>query len=64
MIAEEATGKLGEPVKLDVMQPLQAYDAGGRARTVSAVVGALAVAKGAGIEASEVEKALSLVNWD
>ncbi len=30
-IGEEATAKLGQPVALDVMRPLQAYDAGGRA---------------------------------
>ena len=64
LIAEEATAKLDTQVKLDVMRPLQAFDAGGRARAVSAVVGALAVAKGAGIEAVEVEKALALVNWE
>jgi len=29
LIGEEATDKLGEPVALDVMRPLQAYDAGG-----------------------------------
>ena len=42
------------------MQPLQAFDAGGRARTVNAIVQALALAKEAGVDA---EKALSLVNW-
>lgn len=63
LIAEECTGKLGDPVKLDVMQPLQAFDAGGRARAFSAMVGALAVAKGAGIDQVEVEKALHLVDW-
>ena len=47
LIGEEATDKLGEPVALDVMRPLQAYDAGGRARALSGIVAALAEAKAA-----------------
>ncbi len=42
------------------MQPLQAYDAGGRARTVNAIVQALALAKESGVDA---DQALKLVNW-
>lgn len=61
MIAQEATEKLGQPVALDVMRPLQAYDAGGRARAASAVVKALAEAKAAGVDADQV---LKLVDWD
>jgi hypothetical protein len=60
LIAAEATEKLDGPVTLDVMQPLQAFDAGGRARTVSAIVQALALAKEAGVDAGE---AMKLVNW-
>ncbi|MEY8842350.1 hypothetical protein AB9K41_25245, partial [Cribrihabitans sp. XS_ASV171] len=37
-IAEEATDKLGSAVTLDVMRPLQAFDAGGRARAAATVV--------------------------
>ena len=37
-IAAEASVKFGAAVKLDVMRPLQAFDAGGRARAVSAIV--------------------------
>jgi hypothetical protein len=40
-------------------QPLQAFDAGGRARTVTALVQAFAKESGV-----DVEKALGLVNWD
>lgn len=60
MIGEEASDKLGSEVKLDVMRPLQAFDAGGRARALSAIVGALAQAKEAGVDPST---ALSLVDW-
>lgn len=61
MIAEEATAKLGVLVELDVMRPMQAFDAGGRARALTAIVGALAAAKEAGVDPSE---ALKLVNWE
>lgn len=60
-MAEECTEKLGTPVKLDVMRPLQAYDAGGRARAAMGVVQALAAAKEAGVDA---ETALKLVDWE
>jgi len=60
MIAEECTDKLGSAVALDVMRPLQAFDAGGRARALGAIVQTLALAKEAGVDPSE---ALRLVDW-
>ena len=60
-IAEEATDKLGTAVEIDVMRPLQAFDAGGRARAVTAMVKALAEAKEAGIDPAPV---LNLVDWN
>lgn len=60
LIAEEATAKLGAPVEIDVARPLVAYDAGGKARAVSAIVGALAQAKEAGIDPAP---ALAMVDW-
>ncbi|TCP39801.1 phage portal protein [Rhodovulum marinum] len=60
LLAEEATEKLGATVQLDVMRPLQAFDAGGRARAMSAIIGALAQAKEAGIDPGQ---ALKLVDW-
>ena len=60
MIAEEATDKLASTVTLDVMRPLQAYDAGGRARTVTALVQAMAQAKEAGVD---IGPALNTVDW-
>jgi len=61
MIGQEASEKLGSPVALDVMRPLQAFDAGGRARALGAIVQTLALAKEAGVDPSE---ALKLVDWD
>ena len=61
MIAQEATEKLGNPVKIDCLRKLQAFDAGGRARTVTALVQALALAKEAGVDAGKV---LELVDWN
>lgn len=61
MIAEEASLKLGAKVELDVMRPLQAYDAGGRARAMAGIVQALAQAKEAGVDPG---LALKLVNFD
>jgi hypothetical protein len=61
LLAEEATAKLGQPVTVDVMQPLQAYDAGGRARAAAGVVQALAQAKEAGVDP---DTALKLVGWE
>jgi len=59
-IAEECTDKLGSTVTLDVMRPLQAYDAGGRARAFTAMIKAMAEAKEAGID---TEQAFKLVDW-
>lgn len=59
-IAEECAEKLGEPVKLDVMRPLQAFDAGGRARAAAGIVQALALAKESGVDPAT---ALELVDW-
>jgi len=61
IIAREASLKLGSTVTLDTLRPLQAYDAGGRARALSTVVQALAQAKDAGVETDSV---LRLVDWD
>jgi len=60
MIGEEATAKLGQPVTLDVMRPLQAFDTGGRARAMTAIVKAMAEAKAAGVNP---QAAAALVGW-
>jgi phage portal protein BeeE len=64
LVAEEATAKLGSPVTIDTLRPLQAFDAGGRARAFAGVIEALANAKAAELEPDQVAKALSLVAWD
>lgn len=60
MMAQEASEKLGTKITLDVMRPLQAFDAGGRARALSAIVQTLAMAKEAGVDP---DQALKLVDW-
>lgn len=60
VIAHEASRKLGGVVQLDVMRPLQAFDAGGRARALGAVVKAMAEAEAAGIDPGA---AMRLVDW-
>lgn len=60
MIAQEASEKLGGSIELDVMRPLQAYDAGGRARALSAIVQTLALAKESGVDPAQ---AMALVDW-
>lgn len=61
MMAQEASDKLGAEITLDVMRPLQAFDAGGRGRALSAIVQTLALAKESGVDPSQ---ALQLVDWD
>ncbi|MFT6088342.1 phage portal protein [Sulfitobacter sp.] len=61
MIGQEASEKLGSAVKLDVMRPLQAFDAGGRARALGAIVQTLALAKEAGVDPA---MAFELVGWN
>ena len=54
LISEEASAKLGRAVQIDVVRPLQAYDAGGKARAFSAMIKVLAEAKAAGIDSGPV----------
>lgn len=63
VMAEEMTDKLGSIVKIDVVRPSQAFDAGGRARAFGAMVAALAAAKEAGLDPQGVEDALSFIDW-
>ena len=64
LIAEEAGRKLGADVTLDVMRPLQAFDTGGRARALSAVLQATAQAKAEGLSPEEIAEAFRLVDWN
>lgn len=63
MLALEAGRKLGAPVRIDVGRPLQAFDAGGRARALSGLIEAMGRAKELGLSPDEVQGALLAVNW-
>ena len=60
LMAQEASDKLGTAVTIDVMRPLQAFDAGGRARAMSQIVEAMALAKEAGVDFTAAQE---LVNF-
>lgn len=60
LLAEECSAKLGGAVSVDLLTPLQAYDTGGRARALTAIVSALASAKAEGIDPAT---AMKLVGW-
>jgi hypothetical protein len=60
LMAEEFSAKLGVDITMDVMRPLQAFDAGGRARAASQIIDALAAAQEAGVDPAQ---ALRLVDW-
>lgn len=63
LLADEASAKLGTEVKIDTTRPLQAFDAGGRARALSAIVKTMAEAKEAGIEPEALSGAMKMVDW-
>lgn len=62
LVAQEASEKLGTPVEIDILRPLQAYDAGGRARALNGVIESLATAKAAGLTAEQVKNALAFID--
>jgi hypothetical protein len=64
LIAQEASEKLGAEVKIDVLRPLQAFDTGGRARALAAVVQTMIAAREGGLSDADMAQALALVDWD
>jgi hypothetical protein len=62
LVAAEASDKLGLPVRVDVVRPLQAYDAGGKARALSTIIEATARAKEAGLSPGEFAAALKMLD--
>ncbi len=64
LLADEATAKLGGTVEIDTIRPLQAFDAGGRARALSAIIKTMAEAKEAGIPPADVSGAMRMVDWE
>ncbi|MFQ8432504.1 hypothetical protein [Amaricoccus sp. W119] len=63
LIAEEASAKLGGSVLIDVVRPMQAFDAGGKARALATMVQAMAQAKEAGLSGAELTDAMSFIDW-
>lgn len=61
LIGQEMTDKLGLPVALDVIGPLQAFDQGGRARAFAGLVRGIAEAQAAGMTDEQIAGALRLV---
>jgi hypothetical protein len=62
LIAEEAREKLGGQIEIDVLRPLQAFDAGGRARAFTGMIEGFAAAKAAGLTADQVKAALDFLD--
>ena len=62
LIAEEASDKLGGIIEIDLLQPLQAYDAGGRARAFTGMIQGFAEAKAAGLSPDQVKQALAFID--
>lgn len=63
LIAEEASDKLGGKVTLDTLRPTQAFDAGGAARALSALVAAMAQAKEAQLPPEVLAAAFARLDW-
>ncbi|MDP5307581.1 hypothetical protein [Paracoccus spongiarum] len=63
LMAEEATEKLGAPVAIDVVRPMQAFDHGGKARALGVMLKAMAEAKAAGLDDKTVADALAFIDW-
>ncbi len=63
LLAEEASAKLGGKVVVDIGRPLQAFDAGGRARALSQLIEAMGRAKELGLTPDQLGQALTAVNW-
>ena len=63
LMAEEATEKLGAPVAIDVVRPMQAFDHGGKARALGAMLQAYATAKEAGLDGATLQDAMTFIDW-
>ncbi|ROO29284.1 hypothetical protein SAOR_04285 [Salinisphaera orenii MK-B5] len=64
MIANEAAAKFETTANIDVLEPLQAFDAGGRARALSGVIQGLAQAKESGLSEEQINAALAFSGVD
>ncbi|WP_442753887.1 phage portal protein [Methylocystis sp. JAN1] len=64
LIGEEASEKLGGEIRLDTLRPTQAFDAGGAARALGALVSAMAEAKAAGLPPEALASAFQRLDWE
>lgn len=64
LISEEARAKLGMPVEIDVLTPLQAFDQGGSARAVATLVQAAAQAKESGLDPAALTGIFAKMDWE
>lgn len=64
LISQEASEKLGARVEIDVLRPTQAFDAGGAARALGALVKAMAEAKAAGLPPEALTGAFRRLDWE
>lgn len=64
LIAEEASEKLGASVSIDTLRPTQAFDSGGAARALGALVSAMAEAKTAGLPPEVLAGAFRRLDWE
>jgi len=64
LLSEEASEKLGAAVEIDVLTPLQAFDQGGSARAVTALVQAAVMAKEAGISDAALAGIFAKMDWE
>jgi hypothetical protein len=62
IIAQEASEKLGTKVELDLVSPLQAFDAGGRARAFATMIEGLSAAAAASLSPEAVKVALQFID--
>jgi hypothetical protein len=60
LVEAEAGAKFGLPVRIDPIRPLQAWDLGGKARALGAIVDALASAKERGLSPGELAAAMRI----
>ena len=64
LLQAEARDKLGGAVVIDVTRPAQAFDTGGRARALQAIVARMIEAKAAGLTDDQMQSARRLVDWN
>jgi len=63
LLAEEASLKLGGDIKIDMLRPTQAFDAGGASRAFMGLIQGMAAAKEAGFDPSVVAAAFQRLDW-